>query len=65
MDIQRAMLTRQANGNWTVEPYGSQDSHRILGISRANAYMILPLESENLAIGDVVEVQPFAQAFLD
>lgn len=64
MDIQRAILTRQANGNWTVAPCGSQDSHRILGISRANAYMILPLESENLAIGDVVEVQPFAQAFL-
>lgn len=64
MDIQRATITRQSDGSWTAAPCGSQDSHRILGISQANAYMLLPLESGSLAVGDVVEVQPFEQAFL-
>ncbi len=64
MDIQRATITRQHDGSWTVAPCGSQDSHRILGISQANAYLLLPLESANLAAGETVEVQPFEQAFL-
>lgn len=64
MDIQRAVLSKQTDGNWTVAPCGSQDSHRVLGISQANAYMILPLESGHLASGEQVEVQPFTQAFL-
>lgn len=64
MDIQRASITRQTDGSWTAAPCGSQDSHRILGISQANAYMILPQDSGSLNVGDVVEVQPFEQAFL-
>lgn len=64
MDIQRAIITRQNDGSWTAAPCGSQDSHRILGISQANAYMILPQDSGSLNVGEVVEVQPFEQAFL-
>ncbi|XXQ69178.1 gephyrin-like molybdotransferase Glp [Neisseriaceae bacterium B1] len=64
MDIQRATITRQTDGSWTVAPCGSQDSHRILGISQANAYMLLPQNSGSLNVGDAVEVQPFEQAFL-
>lgn len=64
MDIQRASITRQNDGWWTAAPCGSQDSHRILGISQANAYLILPQDSGSLNVGDVVEVQPFEQAFL-
>lgn len=64
MDIQRAIITRQSDGSWTAAPCGSQDSHRILGISQANAYMILPQDSGSLNVGEVVEVQPFEQAFL-
>lgn len=64
MDIQRATITCQENGEWTVAPCGSQDSHRILGISLANAYMILPQDSGDLNVGDIVEVQPFPKRFL-
>ncbi|MDK4688726.1 molybdopterin molybdotransferase MoeA [Kingella negevensis] len=64
MDIQRATLTRQADGSWTVAPCGSQDSHRVLGVSQANAFMLLAQESGNLAVGDMVEVQPFTERFL-
>lgn len=64
MDIQRANITREYDGTWTAKPCGSQDSHRVLGVSQANAYLLLPLESGDLSVGDVVEVQPFKQAFL-
>lgn len=64
MDIQRATITRQSDGTWTAEPCGSQDSHRVLGIAQANAYMLLPQDSGSLKIGDIVEVQPFNERFL-
>lgn len=65
MDIQRAIITQHSDGTWTAAPTGTaQDSHRILGTSRANAYLLLPLESGSLKIGDIVEVQPFATHFL-
>lgn len=64
MDIQRATITQQADGTWTAAPCGSQDSHRILGASQANAYLILPQDSGSLNVGETVVVQPFAQAFL-
>ena len=63
-DIQRAVITRQTDGTWLAAPAGKQDSHRILGVSAANAYMILPEGCNGLAAGDTVEVQPFADAFL-
>lgn len=64
MDIQRATIIRQPDGTWGAEPCGSQDSHRILGTSQANAYMILPQHSGSLNAGEMVEIQPFMQAFL-
>lgn len=64
MDIQRAMLSRQNDGTWTAYPCGAQDSHRILCMSQANAYLILPPDTGCLNVGDMVEVEPFTQAFL-
>lgn len=61
-DIQRAIIRQQADGTWTAEPAGAQDSHRILGVSRANAYMILPESAGSLAAGEHVWVQPFSAA---
>ena len=63
-DIQRALIKQDADGTWTAEPSGEQDSHRVWGVSRANAYMILPQESGGLPAGSTVTVQPFAEAFL-
>ena len=64
MDIQRALITQAEDGSWQAAPCGPQDSHRVLGISQANAYLILPLESGPLAAGERVTVQPFLETFL-
>ena len=63
-DIQRGIISRQEDGTWLAAPCGSQDSHRIYQVSRANAYLILPAESGSLPAGAEVTVQPFTEAFL-
>ena len=63
-DMQRAVITRNADGTWSAAPAGRQDSHRILGVSRANAYLVLPAECGDLPAGSTVTVQPFTEAFL-
>ena len=63
-DIQRGIISRQKDGTWLAAPCGSQDSHRIYQVSRANAYLVLPAESGSLPVGAEVTVQPFAEAFL-
>ena len=64
MDIQRGIIEHQTDGTWHARPCGSQDSHRILQVSRANAYLVIPAESGSLEAGESVTVQPFADAFL-
>ena len=63
-DIQRGIISRQEDGTWLAAPCGSQDSHRIYQVSRANAYLVIPAESGSLPAGAEVTVQPFAEAFL-
>lgn len=63
-DIQRAVLTQQADGTWTAAPAGEQDSHRVWGVSRANGYIVLDADSGSLPAGASVTVQPFSEAFL-
>ncbi|UOP01878.1 hypothetical protein LVJ84_07185 [Kingella potus] len=64
MDIQRGIIEQQPDGTWLARPCGKQDSHRILQVSRANAYLVLPAESGPLDAGESVTVQPFDGAFL-
>lgn len=64
MDIQRALIHQQEDGTWFAKPCGKQDSHRIYGLSRANAYLLLPEETTELKSGSCVTVQPFSEAFL-
>ncbi len=63
-DIQRALLSQQADGSWLAEPAGAQDSHRVWGVSRANGYLLLPADCGDLPAGSSVLVQPFGEAFL-
>ena len=63
-DIQRGIIRQGEDGRWLAEPCGKQDSHRILQVSLANAYIVLPAESGSLPAGTKVVVQPFADAFL-
>ncbi|TDX99287.1 molybdopterin molybdotransferase MoeA [Thiohalophilus thiocyanatoxydans] len=58
-DFQRGILQRDEQGNLTVSAAGMQASHILSGMSRANCFIILPLEADNIEPGSLVEVQPF------
>ena len=64
VEVWFGIIERQADGTWYARPCGKQDSHRILHVSRANAYLIIPAESGSLEAGQSVTVQPFDGAFL-
>ena len=57
-DFQRGLLM-QEGAQWCVMPQGTQDSHRVYGLSRANCLIDLPEESGDLAAGESVTVWPF------
>ena len=58
-DFQRGILQHDDQGNLSVSPVGMQASHILSGMSRANCFIILPLESGDIEAGTLVEVQPF------
>ncbi|MDZ7802524.1 molybdopterin molybdotransferase MoeA [Thiohalophilus sp.] len=58
-DFQRGILTCDEQGNPGVTAAGMQASHILSGMSRANCFIILPLEADNIDAGTLVEVQPF------
>ncbi|MFC3852461.1 gephyrin-like molybdotransferase Glp [Salinispirillum marinum] len=58
-DFQRALLTRNHQGDWEVEPTDGQGSHMLLSFSKANAYAVLPAASGDIPIGSMVTVIPF------
>jgi len=59
LEFQRGILERDTTGTMVVRTTGGQGSHIITSMSRANCFIILPLESGNLAAGSLVEVEPF------
>ncbi len=59
-DFQRGVLTQSATGDYQVECFSSQQSHRIKQLSRANCFIVLDKDSCNVAAGNTVTVQPFA-----
>lgn len=58
-DFQRGILDYDEQGNLVVSAAGMQASHILSGMSRANCFIILPLEADNIEAGTLVEVQPF------
>lgn len=62
MEFQRVHLYNDAQGVLLADATGSQDSHRILGLARANAYAVLPEEAHDLLAGEEVDVLLFADA---
>lgn len=59
MDFQRGYLQQNATGEFLVEVFGSQQSHRIKQLSQANCLVVLAKESGNVSCGEMVTVQPF------
>lgn len=58
-DFQRGILEQDDQGNLVVSAAGMQASHILSGMSRANCFIVLPLESGDIEAGALVEVQPF------
>jgi len=58
MDFQRGVLSNE-NGRLVVDAAGMQASHILSGMSRANCFIVLPLDAGNVEAGSEVEVIPF------
>lgn len=59
VDYQRGVIKRDAQGEFVVESTGAQGSHVLSSMSKANCFIVLPLEMGNVEPGAWVDVQPF------
>ncbi len=59
VEYQRGILEPDSNGNITVRKTGQQGSGILRSMADANCFIVLPLESEGIKPGDMVQVQPF------
>ena len=56
-EFQRGILTRDANGQWSVRVTGEQGSGILRSMSEANCFIILPTDQGNVTPGMLVDVQ--------
>jgi molybdopterin molybdotransferase len=56
-EFQRGVLSRGADGQWTVRTTGDQGSGILSSMSQADCFIILPAETGNLDAGALVDVQ--------
>ncbi len=56
-EFQRGILSRDANGHWTVRPTGDQGSGILSSMSQAHCFIVLPTETGSLDAGASVDVQ--------
>lgn len=59
-EFQRGILTQTDNGEFFVASSGKQGSHILSSISRANCYIVLPVECNGVQVGETVSVEPFS-----
>lgn len=57
-EFPRGILFEQ-DGQWQVRPTSRQGSSVLRSMVEGNCFIILPEDSGNVAVGDLVEVQPF------
>lgn len=60
LEFQRGILSADSSGQFVVDTTGSQSSGVLSSMSRANCYIVLPLECGDVAAGAEVTVEPFA-----
>ncbi len=58
-DFQRGILEQSESGELTVRNAGTQASHVLTAMSRANCFIVIPAESGSIEAGEMVDVQPF------
>ena len=56
-EFQRGILSRDANGQWSVRTTGDQGSGILSSMSQADCFIILPADQGNVPAGTTVEVQ--------
>lgn len=59
VEYQRGIYSTNENGDYIVKKTGAQGSGILRSMSDANCFMFLPLESEGIKKGDIVEIWPF------
>ena len=64
LEFQRGILSFDSAGDAVVESTGNQSSGVLTSMSRANCYIVLPLECGNLPIGTQVVVEPFETSLI-
>jgi len=64
VEFQRAIMTKQDDGQWHVGTTGLQDSHVLTSLHNANCLIRLPRDSKGAKTGEIVHVIPFTH-FLD
>lgn len=57
-EFQRGILSRGADGAWSVVTTGDQGSGILSSMSRANCFIVLPTDQGNVDAGMLVDVQP-------
>jgi molybdopterin molybdotransferase len=57
VEFQRGILSADDQGGYSVRPTGDQGSGILSSMSRANCFIVLPLECGNVEPGAMVEVQ--------
>lgn len=58
-DFQRGILEQAENGELTVRNAGTQASHVLTAMSRANCFIVIAAQSGSITAGEMVDVQPF------
>ena len=58
-EFQRGILTQGDDGLWLVQTTGEQSSGILSSMSRANCFIVLPVEQGNVEKGSVVQIQLF------
>ncbi len=58
-EYQRGILTQSPAGELFVKSAGGQGSNIMSAMSRANCYIVLPVDSEGVLAGQIVTVEPF------
>jgi molybdopterin molybdotransferase len=58
-EFQRGILTQGEDGIWMVQTTGEQGSGILSSMSRANCFIVLPMEQGNVDKGSVVQIQLF------
>ncbi len=58
-EFQRGILSQGDDGVWSVQTTGEQGSGILSSMSRANCFIVLPMEQGNVDKGGVVQIQLF------